>query len=145
MLTDREKECLDFSATRAREREQIETYGNYIRGLDQWSWFGTITSRYKSGPSAKAVDRLLCDLQKAAGHPIRWVVAWERGEIGGRLHCHFLVARVDHLDLETWRRRANAQFGQAHIDRYNSSDAGAFYIAVNGCTDDGRLEFGGAA
>ncbi len=145
MLTEQEDDFTFRLHDEARVREEVEHYGGYIRDLDDWTWFGTLTSRHKGGPSVTAVNRFLHDIEAAAGHPIRWVIAWEYGEIGGHLHCHFLVSKVGHLVLAKWLRRANAQFGQAHIVPYDKSQGGSFYVAQNGCSNTGRLDFGGNA
>jgi hypothetical protein len=85
----------------------------------------------------------LFDLQNAACQPIRWMIAEEFGNVGGRYHCHVLVAGVSHLRRDEWWRTAFEQFGRTRISPFDPEQGGAFYAAKYAAKKLGALHFGG--
>jgi len=112
------------------------------------SWTPDCRGRRDPGPPVpdKALAEIkdfLFDLQEAAGNPIRWMVAEEFGRIGGRHHCHGLVAGVAHLRREAWWRTAFERFGRTAILPFDAEKGGAFYAAKYAAKQLGALHFGG--
>ena len=91
------------------------------------------------------IKDFLCELQEAAEQPIRWMIAEELGGIGGRYHCHGLVAGVGHLRRDEWWKRAFERFGRTRISPFDPKLGGAFYAAKYAAKQLGALHFGGAA
>lgn len=87
--------------------------------------------------------RYLGDLQIAAGKPIGWVIGEEFGRIGGRYHCHLLVAGVRELRRDVWWERGFQQFGRIRIEPFDPTRAAAFYTAKYAAKQLGGLHFGG--
>jgi hypothetical protein len=85
----------------------------------------------------------LFELQEAAGQPISWIIAEEFGRVGGRFHCHLLVAGVRHLRRDEWWAKAFERFGRTRIEPFNPEQGAAFYCAKYAAKQLGALHFGG--
>lgn len=114
------------------------------------SWEPDFRGRRNSGPPVpdKALAEVkdwLFELQSEAGQPIRWMIAEEFGEIGGRYHCHSLVAGVAHLRRDIWWEKAFVRFGRTKISIFDPKLGGAFYAAKYAAKRLGALHFGGSA
>ncbi len=130
-----------------RNRQTAQEYGDAIARYMAWAWFVTITFRGAHAPGRQWVraqlDRFLNELADAAGCLVRWVMVDGFGGLGGRLHHHLLIAGVEHLNIDVWKRRACEQFGRTEIELYDSSGGAAHYIAQHALSENGNLEFGG--
>jgi hypothetical protein len=91
------------------------------------------------------IKKFFSELQEAAEQPIRWMIAEELGGIGGRYHCHGLVAGVGHLRRDEWWATAFERFGRTKISPFDSKLGGAFYAAKYAAKQLGALHFGGPA
>ncbi len=85
----------------------------------------------------------LFDLQEAADQPISWIIAEEFGRVGGRHHCHLLVAGVGHLRREEAWAIAFERFGRTRIEPFDPERAAAFYCAKYAAKQLGAIHFGG--
>lgn len=77
-----------------RHRQTLQEFGDYIRTLADWRWVLTISFRHAVAPErafARAED-FLVEVEKAAGGRIAWAIALSRGDVGGRVHPHVLIA-----------------------------------------------------
>jgi hypothetical protein len=114
------------------------------------SW--TPDYRGRQNPSPPVNDLALAEikdflflLQEAAEQPIRWMIAEEFGKVGGRYHCHLLVAGVAHLRRDVWWRTAFERFGRTRIEPFNPAQGAAFYCAKYATKQLGAIHFGGPA
>jgi hypothetical protein len=89
------------------------------------------------------IKDFLLDLQEAAENPIRWMIAEEFGGVGGRYHCHGLVAGVKHLRRDAWWKIAFERFGRTKIVPFDPEQGGAFYAAKYAAKQLGAIHFGG--
>jgi hypothetical protein len=89
------------------------------------------------------IKDFLFDLQKAAGEPIRALIAEEFGRLGGRYHAHVLVAGVAHLRRDEWWEEAFDRFGRTKISPFDPKRGGAFYAAKYASKQLGALHFVG--
>lgn len=138
--------------TALRRRQRITDYGDFLSTLRDWSWFGTFTYRSQH-PSDYRLPRrdwalakareFLHQLENAAGQPIAWVMADDLGALGGRIHCHVLIAGVDKLNIYYWRDLAFHRFGRSQLAVFQDDGGAPYYIAQNGLSETGDLEFGG--
>jgi hypothetical protein len=85
----------------------------------------------------------LFELQEAAGKPISWIISEEFGRVGGRHHCHLLVAGVGHLRRDEWWAKAFELFGRTRIEPFNPEQGAAFYCAKYAAKELGAVHFGG--
>lgn len=114
------------------------------------SWQPDRRGRRDPGPPVpdKALAEIkdfLLKLQQEAKQPIRWMIAEEFGNIGGRYHCHALIAGVAHLRRDRWWEKAFEQFGRTKILPFDPSKGGVFYAAKYAAKQIGALHFGGPA
>jgi hypothetical protein len=91
------------------------------------------------------IKDFLLELQESAEQPIRWMIAEELGGVGGRYHCHGLVAGVGHLRRDEWWAKAFERFGRTKISLFDPTLGGAFYAAKYAAKQPGALHFGGPA
>jgi hypothetical protein len=82
-------------------------------------------------------------VQKLAGRPIGWIIAEEFGRLGGRWHCHILVAGVSGLHRKFCWLEARRRFGYTRIEPFNPSRGAAFYAAKYAGRTLGEIHFGG--
>lgn len=101
-------------------------------------------------PSPPVSDHALAEIkdylflvQEAAEQPISWMIAEEFGGIGGRYHCHLLVAGVAHLRRDVWWRNAFERFGRTRIEPFDAARGAAFYCAKYATKQLGGIHFGG--
>lgn len=139
-------------AFRQRERRLLpQVFGEFIASLAEWDWFMNPTFRDDSrtgGPPVRDValariDEYLSLLQKAASRPIGWVTAEEFGSMGGRLHCHMLIAGVRNLRRKFWWAEAHRRFGRTRIEPFDPTRGAAFYAAKYAAKALGNIHFGG--
>lgn len=142
---------IDPIIQRRKRVEEIIRVGNYaVYGPDPRLASPTPTSRYStcSGPpvpdaAIAFIQEYLALLQKAAGAPIGWGIFEEFGRLGGRWHCHSLVAGVSHLRRTEWWKRAYQLFGRTRIEPFDPARGAAFYAAKYASKALGRIHFGG--
>jgi hypothetical protein len=91
----------------------------------------------------KRIEAWLFDVQRLAGLPIGWVIAEEFGRIGGRWHCHILVAGVSRLSRKWCWLEAQRRFGYTRIERFDPARGAAFYAAKYAGRLLGAIHFGG--
>lgn len=126
-----------------------EAFGHFLSGLAPWSWFvNPITFRGDSPPCSdaamKAVGEWLADIQtNSVEKEMGWVLAEEFGAMGGRWHCHGLIAGVSQLNRRFWWSEAFRRFGRTRIEPFNPDRAGAFYAAKYAAKALGKIHFGG--
>jgi hypothetical protein len=72
-----------------------------------------------------------------------WVLAEEFGRIGGRWHCHALVAGVAQLERSFWWREGYRRFGRTRIEPCKSEFAASHYAAKYEAKQLGEIHFGG--
>lgn len=140
-------------AFRQRERRLLpQAFGEFIGSLANWDWFiNPLTFRDDSrtgGPPVRdvALARIyeyLSLLQKAASGPIGWVIAEEFGSIGGRWHCHILIAGVRNLPRKFWWAEAHRRFGWTRLEPFDPTRGAAFYAAKYAAKALGNIHFGG--
>lgn len=96
-----------------------------------WDWFVTLTFR-EPVPSFRAYRlfrKFVRDVEKAAGLPIAWFLAFEYGPRGGRLHLHVLMLNVGHLHRLYWMDEWNRRAGYARILPFERGRGAAYYVA----------------
>lgn len=145
MLSDHVNQRIREARDATRNRETLQYYGDFFRSLADWNWIGTVTLRHvlsNSRAFAEVAD-WLNTVQNSAKGPIAWVMAQARGELGGRLHVHLLVAGVAHLSIDVWRTDLTRRFGDSQLEEFEDSRGGAHYVAKNGLADSGDFRFGG--
>lgn len=89
------------------------------------------------------IKEFLGELETAAGRAIGWVIGEEFGTIGGRYHCHVLIAAVGHLRRDEWWEKAYQRFGHTRIEPFDPQRAAAYYTAKYAAKQLGGLHFGG--
>jgi hypothetical protein len=82
-------------------------------------------------------------MEQSTGCVVDWAASVSRGELNGRTHIHVLIARVEGLDLITWRQNGNMCFGDCKLELYDAERGGAYYLAKNALADSGELLQGG--
>jgi len=106
----------------------------YLLKLADWQIFGTLTWRESTLGTIRSRE---CDVSEYLQHwaarehlsltEMPLVIRWERGEIGERPHCHFLLHGFPHLHQIDHHRRMNQmmiwarKFGLTKIRRFYSS------------------------
>lgn len=133
---------------RYRTTRQFGAMRTYVPDPRLKSWEPDFRGRLNPGPPVpdKALAEIkdwLFQIQDEADRPIRWMIAEEFGGIGGRYHCHGLVAGVAHLRRDVWWEKAFEQFGRTKILPFNPEEGGAFYAAKYAAKQLGALHFGG--
>jgi hypothetical protein len=83
------------------------------------------------------------DVEKAAGKPVGWMITEEFGRLGGRWHCHALVAGVARLPRKFWLLEAFRRFGYTRIECFDPARGAAFYTAKYAGRIPGGIHFGG--
>lgn len=145
---------IDHSRQAAQEAEEIrwrrqaqQALGDFIDDLDYWDWMGTTTFRHPvaSERAFALVKNWLSRLEKAAGGRITAAMAVSRGESGGRVHIHFLVAGVDNLDMKEWETNAIRLFGDCKIEEFDPEKGGCHYFAKNALSEHGDYRLVGKA
>ncbi len=134
-------------ARRRRERSALpEAYGEFIVSLAAWDWFCTITFRNEVTDSARAVAEVKAWLdlvRREAGLNFAYLIAEELGALGGRFHCHILVADVRFLNRGFWWKEAYRRFGRSRIEPCERARAASFYAAKYSAKELGEFHFGG--
>jgi len=152
MLSERRLELERRGFIRQERRLLPVAFGLFIAGLAAWDWFvNPITfrdrSHYVGAPSQESAMReivkWLADIETEAGRPIGWVIAEEFGRVGGRFHCHGLVAGVAHLRRKFWWHEAYRRFGRTKIEPFDAERGAAFYAAKYAAKALGEIHFGG--
>jgi hypothetical protein len=146
MLRDHRFAQERWAANARRYRRNVSAYGDFFLMMNP-DWIATITFNCPHAPSSnralKLLEAFLHQLEDAAGRPIGWVIAQDRGDIGKRLHFHLLIAGVSHLRTTIWWRIAFKRFGRTRIEPFSSTRGGAHYVAKNCLAECGELHFGG--
>jgi hypothetical protein len=151
MLADHGRE-VERCALRYRQRRDMpRAFGEFMAGLADWDWFMNPISFRDDGPTGPpAPDAALARLgdyfhlvQRAASEPVGWVIAEEFGKLGGRYHCHALVAGVADQYRKFWWAEAFRRFGRTRIEPFDRERAATFYAAKYLNKQLGGLHFGG--
>jgi DNA invertase Pin-like site-specific DNA recombinase len=82
-------------------------------------------------------------MELAAGGRITWAMAQSRGEIGGRVHIHVLIAGVDDLNMHEWQSKAIASLGDCQLETFDPEKGGTHYFARNALAEHGDYRLGG--
>ena len=145
VLTDHSRQAARQAQDARRHRQALQNLGDFIYDLDFWDWSVTISFRYSTTPhrAFAAVEAWLTEVEGAAGGRIGWAIALSRGELGGRVHLHILVAGVDDLDMKMWEHNANGLFGDCQIAEFDAERGGADYFAKNALAEHGDYRLGG--
>lgn len=124
-----------------------EAWGNFLARLAAWDWFVTITFKDDPPRPEEALKRILlwlADLQAhGGGKLIGWIIAEEFGRVGGRYHCHLLIAGVARLPRRFWWKVAFDRFGRTRIEPFDPDKAAAFYAAKYAAKALGAIHPGG--
>ena len=123
-----------------------DAFGEFIAGLAQWDWWGTITFRNEvpcPDAGVKRVESWLDDVAKSAAPSMGYVLAEEFGGLGGRFHCHFLLSGVKDLRRTFWWSELFRRFGYSEIKPFDPDQGAAFYTAKYAAKQLGNLHFGG--
>lgn len=145
-LTDHRRIQESWTSKQRTERRLLDAYGKFISGLARWTWFATITfSRIPPCPKEGlgSIVRWMDDLQRAARTPVGWVLMEDSGGLGGRWHCHALIAGVEHLRKAVWCKEASRRFGRTLIVSFDPKRGAAFYIAKRAVATSEEIHFGG--
>lgn len=152
MLSDHGRQQERWASLQRRHRELANAYGHFIAELAPWDWFVNPFSFRDEAPSGGppvadlALSRIaeyLMLVQKNAGKPIGWMIAEEFGRLGGRWHCHALIAGVKPLSRKFWWREAYRRFGRTRIEPFDPARGAAFYAAKYAAKQVGKLHWGG--
>ncbi len=94
MLMDHPRLAARTAKEARRARQSLQEFGNYIKGLADWRWMATISFRHAVAPERAfaLAEAFLAEIEVAAGGRIAWAIALSRGEVGGRVHLHVLIA-----------------------------------------------------
>lgn len=109
------------------------------------------------GTHSSRVHRLKNFLELAGKHGstsyryLIYVVRWERGELGGRPHCHLFlgglkftnIISMRHILIADWRKLNNQSRVSVSIFNRQLLDRGAWYVAnkQNALTTEGGLQY----
>ncbi len=148
MLTDHSRQAAHVAEQAQWRRQAQQALGDFIDNLDYWDWIGTITFRHAAASErafALVKDWLSRVEKSARGRRITSAIAVSRGEYGGRVHVHFLVAGVDDLDMEEWERYAIGLFGDCKIELFDPEKGGCHYFAKNALAEHGDYQLFGKA
>jgi hypothetical protein len=147
MLRDRRVAQERWAEAARRKRRTASELGDWFLRFGTPSWLMSITfqGKHQPGPNRalKLVKKYLRELGLEGGYAIGWIMAADRGSLGGRLHFHILIFGVGHLNRTKWWKIAFRRFGRARIVPYDNSLPGARYVAENALSDNGDLHFGG--
>lgn len=89
------------------------------------------------------VEGFLLELQEEAGRAIGWMISESFGRVGGRWHCHALIAGVSHINMFAWWRRALERFGRCKISKFREAGGAGYYMARNALGPGGDFHIGG--
>ena len=152
MLIDHRLEQERWARENRERRKMPPAFGKFITGLASWHWFFNPLSfrdqTLDSGPpvpefALSQIKEYLLLVQRDAGQPNGWVIAEEAGRLGGRYHCHVLIAGVKRLSRDFWRREANRRFGYTRIEVFDPRRGAAYYAAKYERRLPGAIHFGG--
>jgi DNA invertase Pin-like site-specific DNA recombinase len=145
MLKDHPRQAAREAKEARRKRQAQQDLGKYVDDLAFWYWVVTISFRYATAPdrALAAAEAWLTEVENAAGGRITWALAQSRGELGGRVHLHILVADVDDLNMREWQSKAIGLFGDCQIEVFDPEKGGAYYLASNALAEHGDYRLGG--
>jgi hypothetical protein len=118
----------------------METALTYTLQRVHWQFFGTLTFKSAKLPERVRVSmffalvRCVCRWHKVPFRQCLWALRQESGEIGGRLHFHFLIAGLPSYAVQVatcmsikaqWERLGG---GMARVREYDSGEQGLEYI-----------------
>lgn len=152
VLADR-KWAQEWWAARRRQKAALPlAFGAFIAGLAQWDWFlNPLSFRDEhtgDGPPVRdlalnRIEEYLALIERHAAIPIGYMIAEEFGSLGGRFHCHGLLAGVAHLPRKFWWAEAFRRFGYTRIVPFDPARGAAFYAAKYAAKQLGEIHFGG--
>lgn len=146
MLQDHAREVERRASERRNRRISARAYGEWIARLASWDWFiNPFSFRVEPVPDAAIaqIEEFFGLVQREAAQPIGWMIAEEFGRLGGRFHCHALVAGVGGLQRKFWWREAFRRFGRTRIEPFDRERGAAFYASKYATKERGKLHFGG--
>ncbi len=147
MLRDHRQAQEQWARRKAGRRALAEAFGEFVAGLAAWEWFVTVTFRNEVTNQGRVVLEIkswLAEIEKMAGQSFAFVLAEEFGALGGRFHCHLLIAGVADVRRDFWWREAFRRFGRTRIEPCQQARAAACYAAKYETRSLGNLHFGGA-
>ena len=118
----------------------METALTYTLQRVHWQFFGTLTFKSAKLPERVRVSmffalvRCVCRWHKVPFRKCLWALRQESGEIGGRLHFHFLIAGLPSYAVQDatsmsikaqWERIGG---GMARVRKYDSREQGLEYL-----------------
>jgi hypothetical protein len=118
----------------------METALTYTLQRVHWQFFGTLTFKSVKLPERVrlsmffALVRRLCRWHKVPFRKCVWVLRQEHGEIGGRIHFHFLIAGLPPYAVQVATAMSiKAQWeelggGMARVREFDSSKQGLEYL-----------------
>ena len=118
----------------------METALTYTLQRVRWQFFGTLTFKSAKLPERVrlsmffALVRTLCRWHKVPFRQCVWALRQEHGEIGGRLHFHFLIAGLPPYavqDATCMSLKAQWEVlggGMARVRKYDSREPGLEYL-----------------
>jgi hypothetical protein len=125
-----------------QENPALIRCGPYRQALEQvrWQFFGHLTFKRQSEPEARRLARFSAMLRPVAyrshTHFLRllWCLRQERGDLGGQVHFHFLLAGLPPRavtprtcrEAETWWTRKGG--GNAVVTLYDPALHGVAYM-----------------
>ena len=118
----------------------METALTYTLQRVHWQFFGTLTFKSAKMPERVrlsmffALVRRVCRWHKVPFRKCVWALRQEHGEIGGRLHFHFLIAGLPPLAVQVATAMSlKAQWetlggGMARVREYDSREQALEYL-----------------
>lgn len=120
-----------------RRSEWIGGLGDY---LSKFHWQAYATPTFRCEVTQRAAKELVESWLSDLAPEVYAYIAYERGELGGRTHCHVLLgglfgavekgaARLRYLSLSTKRAGRRWKCGNIKIDVYDPRRGAAWYVA----------------
>jgi hypothetical protein len=102
-----------------------QAFASWLQGM-RWDFFATPTFRY---PTSQAVAMSAVKHWLASKGPRAYAaVAYERGPLGGRLHCHVLVGGVGRSALQRQHLLRSWRHGMIKVEAYRPHLPAARYV-----------------
>jgi hypothetical protein len=130
-----------MSAAPASARLPTVGYSAYLPALVKvrWQFFGHLTFKYESEPEARRLARFTAVLRAVIRRrrtyfpDLLWCLRQEYGDLGGRVHFHFLLAGLPHREISAvacrqfetkWKRKGG---GTAKMEVFDPALGGVAY------------------
>jgi len=107
------------------EKRLKDAYASWLGGFT-WDFFVTPTFRY---PKTQAQAIAAVREWLASKEPdVYAVVAYERGVLGGRLHCHVLIGGIGRHPLKQLHLAQSWRYGIVDVEPFNAGREGIRYM-----------------